>query len=52
MLKLTRPFANLLSSSRAFQLVVFLRVAARLTAALIGSASALPQILQLERVLR
>jgi hypothetical protein len=42
MLKLINPFAGLLSSSRAFQLLVVLGVAASVTAALIGSASALP----------
>jgi len=42
MLKLTNRFAGLLLSSRAFQLAVVLGVAASVTAALVGSASALP----------
>jgi len=42
MLKLINPIADLLSSSRAFQLIVVLGIAASVTAALIGSASALP----------
>ena len=42
MFKLINPFAALLLSSRAFQLVVVLAIAASVTAALIGSASALP----------
>jgi hypothetical protein len=42
MFMLINSFAGLLSSSRVFQLVVVLGVAVSVTAALTGSASALP----------
>jgi hypothetical protein len=42
MSKFINPFASLFLSSRPFQLVVVLGVAASVTAALMGSASALP----------
>lgn len=42
MFMLANPFAGLMLSSRTFHLVVVLAVAASLTAALIGSGSALP----------